>query len=247
MAQPDVTAPMREFIQRNGDFPIDNARFIHNSKGELVTEECRGTKALYVKTNASGDWTEHVLPFKRGAAAPDPKPAPAARAYTLVDLRDTYGAIPYPTRPLSAVTAYRVHHSAGRAAVSVADAKALIQEIHLFHQHTRGWPGFAYNEAIWEDHVFTVRPITRMGWHSAGADYNGNGIGDANENGYAVVLLGNYEHQPPNARTLATLEARYRDVCADLGRPLALRGHRDDWGTTCPGNWWPAWKVGKQR
>ena len=63
MATPDVTAPMLALIQGNSDFPIDNSKFIHNSRGELVTEECQGTKARYVKTNASGGWTEHIIPF----------------------------------------------------------------------------------------------------------------------------------------------------------------------------------------
>ena len=63
MALPDVTAPMRTFIESNGDFPVTNSTFIHNHEGELVSEVCEGTKARYLKTNASGAWTEHLLPF----------------------------------------------------------------------------------------------------------------------------------------------------------------------------------------
>jgi hypothetical protein len=65
VAIPDVSQPMRDFMDRYQDSPIDNARFSHNSQGELVTERCQGHKAEYVKTSAGGDWEEVVIPFPK--------------------------------------------------------------------------------------------------------------------------------------------------------------------------------------
>lgn len=65
MALPDVSQPMRDFMARHQDSPIDNSRFSHNSQAELVAERCHGHKAEYVKTSASGDWEEVVIPFPK--------------------------------------------------------------------------------------------------------------------------------------------------------------------------------------
>lgn len=65
MAIPDVSGSMREFMDRHEDAPIDNSRFSHNGRGELVAERCQGRKAEYVKTSASGDWEEVVIPFPK--------------------------------------------------------------------------------------------------------------------------------------------------------------------------------------
>jgi hypothetical protein len=127
---------------------------------------------------------------------------------------------------------------------SEQDAIAQIETIHQFHRTVRGWPGFAYNGAIWGRTYFRVRPADRMGWHSAGADYNGNGIGDWNEKGFAVVLLGDFENTAPPASWLETLlAAKELEDRETFGRTLQLRGHRSGWATTCPGNWWPTWSA----
>lgn len=125
------------------------------------------------------------------------------------------------------------------------EALEQIENIHQFHKKTRGWPGFAYNSAIWRDTYFRVRPANRMGWHSAGTDENQNGIGDWNEKGFAVVLLGTYTNGKPSEQTLKTVVAARTLEEAEVfgGRPLQLRGHRSGWATTCPGGWWTAWSA----
>lgn len=162
-----------------------------------------------------------------------------------MDLRVEYQDIDYPWRPISSVTAYIVHHSETDEPDSDQEARAQIAAIHHFHVTTRGWPGFAYNSAIWRDTYYRVRPIDYMGWHSAGPDANQNGIGDWNEVGFAVVLLGDYTNLRPSAETLRTVLAAkaYEETAWIQKHTLELRGHRDGWPTECPGSWWPAWKA----
>lgn len=65
MAQSLVSLPMREFMARNGDAPIENSRLQHNIEGETVIEECRGSRARYIRTSADrAGWEELVLPFE---------------------------------------------------------------------------------------------------------------------------------------------------------------------------------------
>lgn len=142
------------------------------------------------------------------------------------------------------VEAFIAHHSETDEPYNDEDARAQIAGIHHFHKTVRGWPGFAYNGAVWQSTYYRVRNANRKGWHSAGADYDGNGIGDWNEKGFAVVMLGWYTFTQPDERTLKTLLAAKALEEAEVfsGRRLELRGHMDGWPTQCPGAWWPAWK-----
>ena len=143
------------------------------------------------------------------------------------------------------MTAFIVHHSQTRTPQSENEALDVIAEIHAFHRDVRKWPGFAYNGAVWHDTYFRCRPANRMGWHSAGVDYDHDGIGDWNEKGFAVVLLGDYTSTKPDDVTLETVlcAKAYEEGLSFGGRLLELRGHRDGWPTQCPGNWWGAWKL----
>jgi hypothetical protein len=127
--------------------------------------------------------------------------------------------------------------------VSESDAIDLIAEIDAFHRDVRGWPGFAYNDAIWRDTYFLCRPPTRMGWHSAGTDENQNGIGDWNEIGHAVVLLGTYTNTAPSAAYKETILLGKDLTDAVVGKELQLRGHKSGWPTECPGGWWSTWSA----
>lgn len=176
-------------------------------------------------------------PFRHRRVSPPP---PALR---IVDLRGTYGSIAYPQRQLTSVTAYIVHHSETAEPQSEQEAIQQIANIDAFHRNVRGWPGFAYNDAIWRSTYFLCRPSTRMGWHSAGTDQNQNGIGDWNEKGHAVVLLGSYLSTTPSAETLESILTGQALTEAVVGRRLELRGHRDGWATSCPGNWWSTWRA----
>lgn len=161
----------------------------------------------------------------------------------IVDLIHIYGSRSYPYRDPSLIDDLIVHHSDGREPTSEIDALAAISEIDTFHRDVRGWPGIAYHLAVWRDCLFMLRPYNRNGWHSAGMDIDPrNGIGDGNDHGIAVVLLGTYTDHEPDAtalRTIAEAKARAEDC---LGRLLRLSGHQDWWATACPGNGWPAWR-----
>ena len=162
----------------------------------------------------------------------------------VVDLNHIYRSRPYPSRPLDWITDLIVHHSEGRTPTSDADALSLIAEIDAFHRGPqRGWPGIAYHMAIWDETLYLLRSWELQGWHSAGMDTNPrNGIGDGNDHGVAVVLLGTYTNREPDSRTLATIEWAWGFVEQELGRNVSLTGHQDWWATGCPGNGWPTWK-----
>lgn len=162
----------------------------------------------------------------------------------IVDLRHIFGSRPYPDRPLGWINSLIVHHSEGRTPIGDWDARSAISEIDSFHRGPqRGWPGIAYHWAIWWDTLYLLRDFDRQGWHSAGMDVDPrNGIGDGNDHGVAVVLLGTYTAANPDARTIQTIRETWEHLESELGRHVHLTGHQDWWATGCPGNGWNTWK-----
>lgn len=160
-----------------------------------------------------------------------------------VDLTSQYGQVPYPNRDPNLITDFIVHHAQGTLPTSLEHAKRVIADIHAFHVNTRGWPGFAYHRAAWEDYYFLVRPRNRNGWHTGGMDVSPrNGIGDGNDRGIACVLLGNFTSSTPSSTTLRTVAEGKKFEEANLGRTLALSGHQEWSSTACPGEGWRFWR-----
>lgn len=119
-----------------------------------------------------------------------------------------------------------VHHTAGSAPQSVADAKAELRRIQRQHMFTDqladgGASDIAYHWAADEaGNVYECRGLEVWGAHSPGVNHQP-----------AIVLLGTYTDREPT-------DAQHRAVYALRKHIEAgnLRGHRENTATSCPGD-----------
>jgi hypothetical protein len=107
-----------------------------------------------------------------------------------------------------------VHHTAGPPSQT-------IRQIQNYHMDNNDWSDIGYHFLVREDGtIYEGRPFETWGAHSPAA------------NQYpSVSLIGTYSDKPPT-------DAQHRAVyeVKDYVRAGALRGHRDGWATSCPGD-----------
>lgn len=132
--------------------------------------------------------------------------------------RREWGAAPPTSLPSVSVWPKGVtlwlHHTAGPPTQTP-------REIQAFHQKTRGWQDVGYNYLI--DEAGTV-------YEGRGRDVRGAHSPPKNHEP-SVALIGTYtDKQPTDAQHRAVYALR---AYLSAGR---IRGHRDSWGTTCPGD-----------
>ena len=165
------------------------------------------------------------------------------------DVRDQIPTGVWPQRSLSAVKSLIVHHSdTGPMTDTSRKAKlAALQAIHRDHTSETprhgAWPGIAYHAAVFADgEVVIIGGAETVRYHSGGPDVAPrNGIGDANDKGYGVVLMGSYTTETPPDAMLRALERLIGNVGQGLGADLAVEPHRAYANTACPGAWFEAW------
>ncbi len=107
-----------------------------------------------------------------------------------------------------------VHHTAG-------PVDQTVKQIQAFHQDTRGWTDIGYHFLVRADGaIYEGRPFETWGAHSPNANQFP-----------AVALIGTYSVAKPT-------EAMHRSVweVADWVGASQLRGHRDAFATSCPGD-----------
>lgn len=96
---------------------------------------------------------------------------------------------------------------------------------HRFHK-SRGWKGIGYGHVIDGDGTI---------FEGRGFDLAGSHCPEHNVTGYSVQIhIGGDER--PTAAQLAAARWLYDQACRRSGRRLAMRGHRDGFPTTCPGD-----------
>lgn len=134
------------------------------------------------------------------------------------------------TTTYSHATKVYIHHSATlKAGIDTyAEQKATIKEFERHHL-SQGWDGIGYNYVVFP-------AFKRRLWHHARV-FEGRGLGHIpaaqrgdNAHNVAICVVGNFEVEQIDARTLGVLVQLINQCPGHF-----LRGHRDAGGTSCPG------------
>lgn len=142
---------------------------------------------------------------------------------------DGWAGTPYSIDERAYRTEFFVHYQGATPCLSRTGV-SVPRSIHAFHK-SRGWKGIGYGHVV----------------DSTGTIFEGRGFGlvgshcpDHNRSGYSVQLhLGGNEK--PTAAQRAAGRWLYDEACRRSGRTLAMRGHRDGFGTECPGDHTYSW------
>jgi hypothetical protein len=106
-------------------------------------------------------------------------------------------------------------------------------QLHIAQDGVHGWPSIGYHLAVAPSgRVYWCNGLQLIAYHAGNWPVNVKGVG--------IVFLGNYTDAAPSQIMLdAAIRAR-RWVARQTGRPdLDYSGHKDWYGTACPGDWWP--------
>ena len=137
-----------------------------------------------------------------------------------------------------------LHHTA-----SEGGSVNSIHEAHLQRKDNQGrpWKGIGYHFVIGNGNGMAdgaVEPTFRWreqmhGAHAGVADYNNLGIG--------IVLIGNFQTQPPSTAQLASLERLVTALSQEYGITTEnVIGHNDVKATACPGRHFPLASIKQQ-
>lgn len=136
----------------------------------------------------------------------------------------------YDWRPLAAIHAIAIHHSA-------TPTTTTWQQIDDYHHRNLGWPGCAYHLLIYADgHLELAQSWYRTSYH----------VANRNQQLIGLCLVGNWTHVSPSQLQLRATANAIRAIRHDVSRPIPFAGHRDlalpGWTTSCPGATWPTWR-----
>lgn len=139
--------------------------------------------------------------------------------------RSEWGAAPprSVSRTIWTTTALWVHHSAGPAPANNPDSeRAAVRGIQSYHQQSNGWSdiGYAYLIAPDSGRIYEGRGQNVWGAHCPG-----------HNDEPSVCIIGTFATTPPS-------EAARRSVwmLADYLGLTHLKGHREGFSTSCPGD-----------
>jgi N-acetyl-anhydromuramyl-L-alanine amidase AmpD len=119
-----------------------------------------------------------------------------------------------------------IHHSA-----SSIDTR--INDVHHWHQ-SRGWIGIGYHYLIYNNgDIYIGRPEWAVGAHAFQ-----DAAHEANSNGIAICLIGNFEYQKPSEAQIIKLITLIRNIW-ERYPDLPVIGHKDLMATACPGPKFP--------
>lgn len=175
------------------------------------------------------------------APSPEPSPPPDA-GWAPVDVRDRFPFAPgngiYPSRTLDSIQQVVYHHGDSRMPEPTQDAElALLDEYYALHTKrdgVHGWPSLGYHLAVGSSgNVYYCNGLDLIAYHAGNWPVNVHGIG--------IVFLGDFTNDPPpQVMIQAAIQAR-QWAARQCGRgDFEYSGHKDWYGTACPGNWWPS-------
>lgn len=173
----------------------------------------------------------------------DPAPSPTEDgAWAPVDVRDRYPFAPgngvFPSRELDTIQQVVYHHGDSRMPDPTQEAELeLLDEyyaLHIKRDGVHGWPGLGYHLAVGSSgNAYYANGLDLITYHAGNWPVNVHGIG--------IVFLGDFtDDPPPDVMIQAAIQARqWAARECGLGN-LDYSGHKDWYGTACPGNWWPS-------
>lgn len=166
-----------------------------------------------------------------GAIAVGPPPS----SVTLVDLRGKLPTRPgtdgqYSKRNLAAVDSIDIHYTASPPTGTVQS----IASYQVGPGAQEDFPAIAYHIIVTGDGTANwCHDLDRRVWHNGGSGRNERAIG--------LCYVGNVEPNDDQKRGLRRAVVWCQE---QLGRPLAVAGHRDaPYPTQCPGPTWPGWRI----
>jgi hypothetical protein len=128
------------------------------------------------------------------------------------------GATSYPTRDLSEIVRFVIHHSATKGGDPWAYAK--------HHVQTNGWPGIGYHFVIQKDGtIYQTQALTTISY----------GVANNNTGTVNICLTGDYEVETPPVAQITNLVYVLRHLASQLG-PKPIYPHSHFTGTKCPGS-----------
>lgn len=151
----------------------------------------------------------------------------------VIDLRGQLptrpGASPYPKRSLALVTDVDLHYTASASDVSVE----AIARYQTGPGAQEPFPAIAYHFMV-DGHgrINRLHDLDVRVWHNGGYRRNDIAVG--------ICYIGNREPNPAQQRWL---RETIRLCERELGRSLAVHGHKDSAQTICPGSMWPSWRA----
>lgn len=180
------------------------------------------------------------------ASARPAKPAPAAAAalpsgLTIQPRSAWAAASPVLSRLTTAMGGWSritIHHSAEYSkqigVPSSGNVAGAIHDIQTFHMREEGYGDIAYH--------FVIDPAGRI-WQGRSLEWQGAHAGGANNVGnIGICVLGNFNAERPDPRSLASLESLVDALCERHHIPRTrIYGHRQLRSTECPGDSLMAW------
>lgn len=134
-----------------------------------------------------------------------------------------------------------LHHTA----TETGDVQS-IHEAHLKNKDKNGkpWQGIGYHFVIGNGSGMgdgEIEPTFRWKQQMHGAHA---GVGEYNQKGIGIVLVGNFEKHPPSPAQLAAVKQLVPALAAEYKIPPdQIMGHRDVKSTECPGKHFPLGEV----
>lgn len=147
----------------------------------------------------------------------------------MINLIDKLPGRAYPARKADAIKHVVIHHAAaGTQDGDLPYYRKFIDSVDSYHRNKHKWRRIGYHYVIDPlGNCYKCNPYLTVTNHAKGG--NTNGIG--------VMLIGNYELEPPSAAALATARQLVQELKAGIPSLESVRGHRDVPGssTACPG------------
>ncbi len=217
-------------------------------KGDIAVKSCLDAEikalARYVPPDAEGvrDVTGFVPP-PPPAAPPLPRetveePPPVAAGELSILPRARWNpALAAKVNQMELMgkpTRLTIHHSAHDdvdSADTMAGTARLIRSMQESHIRDRDWADLAYHYVIDpKGRVWEGRLMKFQGAHA--------GSGPLNKSNIGVVLMGDFQEQPPTAAAAASLNALVAFLRKTYGIPAReIYGHQDLHATQCPGRY----------
>jgi hypothetical protein len=148
------------------------------------------------------------------------------------------GPLPHRLTAASGWNRITIHHSAKDSkeigTPTTGHVAGTIKDIQTVHMRDRGWGDIGYH--------FLIDPTGRV-WQGRTLDWQGaHAQGNNNVANIGICLLGDFNHERPDARALTALEDLVDALCERHRIPRnRIYGHQKFAATECPGDALMAW------